>query len=186
MSNLYSYGTSDLTLTEAIEKYSEYLGEAIALLYSPKSSAFAKLAQGKSLTDAQGNIINLDYQEHYIFEARIFNECHELRWLNESRGKGYAVLISELPYNFETKEEKAFLEKIPQQYLLWGERAKHHNSNGWLQLSTARIGSLNVPLPDDFRQGQRVYLKTVEYLAEVDDFGNVSVIDERLVKLEAK
>ena len=57
MSNLYSYGTSDLTLTEAIEKYSEYLGEAIALLYSPKSSAFAKLAQGKSLTDAQGNII---------------------------------------------------------------------------------------------------------------------------------
>jgi hypothetical protein len=78
------------------------------------------------------------------------------------------------------------LEKIPQQYLLWGERAKHHNSNGWLQLSTARIGSLNVPLPDDFSQGQRVYLKTVEYLAEVDDFGNVSVIDERLVKLEAK
>ena len=56
----------------------------------------------------------------------------------------------------------------------------------WLTVSTARIGGLNIPLNKELDENKRIYLKTVEYLQEVDDCGNVSVIEERLVNLEVQ
>lgn len=194
---LYSYSISGVNLLKAIDNYKEYLQDAIALLYSPESCYFAKFEPSGDLTkwnqENSNQELELDYLNSYIFEARIFNETHELRWLNQKEGKGTAVLISEqklaklgdIDENFMT-----YLEKIPdekyRQYLLWGERTETRLSNGWLRLSTARIGSLDIPLGNSLRENQRVYLNTVEYLGEVDDFGNVSVIEERLVNLEAK
>lgn len=190
--NLYSYRISKITLSDTITKFQKYLDNGIALLYSPHVCQLAKLAKldiSGNLSNSQGENIELNYQKSYIFEARIFNENHELRWLNKCKGEGDAVLICE-----ETKTDLTefslkhlpYLEKLKQKYLLWGEKTKTQLSNGWLRLSTARIGSLDIPLGDSIRENQRVYLNTVEYLAEVDDFGNVSVIEERLVNLEVK
>lgn len=182
---LYSYVTSDVSLSEAIQEYKEQLKNAIALLYSPESCQFAKLDPSGNLTDSKGKSINLDYQENYIFEARIFNPDCELRWLNKANGGGCAVLISEQKLsNLSDCQEESFLATIGQQYLLWQKKTKTYPSEGWVRLSTARIGSLDVPLNQSITEDQRVYLKTIEYLNEVDKFGNVAIIEERLIKLE--
>jgi CRISPR-associated protein (TIGR03984 family) len=186
--NLYSYlSTNTIPLTEALQTYAHVLENGIALLYSPQFCKFSKFETTGNLTDSKGERISLDYQENYIFEARVFNEDCELRWLNEFEGQGRSVLISEqeLP-NLSDAEASPFLETIRQQYLLWGEKTENQPVSGWQRLATARIGALDVPVSQPLTEKQRVYLNTVEYLAEVDKFGNVAVVEERLVKLEVK
>jgi CRISPR-associated protein (TIGR03984 family) len=123
-----------------------------------------------------------------VFEARLFNENCELRWLNRLAGEGDAALISKVEQQsltgLEAMAPKA-CERLSQQYLLWGEKARSQpKAESWRRLADARIGKLDIPLAEDFAQEQRVYLKTCEYLAVVDDYGNVAVVEERLVKLE--
>jgi CRISPR-associated protein (TIGR03984 family) len=71
-----------------------------------------------------------------------------------------------------------FIGTIRQRYLLWGKRAEDP-SGGWTRLTTARIGSINVPAVD----GLRFQICALEYLSEYDD-GNVAVAEERLLALE--
>lgn len=85
----------NITLSEAINQCLNQLEDAIALLYSPNSCQVLKLEKDGNLSNSKGEIINTNYQDNYIFEARIFNQNYELRWLNEDEGKGTAVIISE-------------------------------------------------------------------------------------------
>jgi CRISPR-associated protein (TIGR03984 family) len=56
---------------------------------------------------------------------------------------------------------------------------------GWSRLSEARIGKLDVPLANVPQNG-RVQLSAIEYLAQTegDENGNVSVVEERLIRLK--
>lgn len=207
---------SNITLSEAIQLYQAKIEEmhrevdslGIALLYSPRSCYFAKFESSGKLTipnskNPQQEIeLELNYQKTHIFEARIFNEDYELRWLNEYDGKGKAVLLLETSLSNDSGTEKnfsssleqknqsseplKFIDTIPQQYLIWGERIHDKSLDNWVTVSTARIGKLNIPLNQDLHKDQRIYLKTKEYLSEVDHFGNVSIIEERLINLEVK
>lgn len=184
---LYSYYTDEnVSLKEAIANYQEVLKDSIALLYSPQSCQLAQLKQDKLKNSQDQPIENLNE----IFEARIFNPNCEVRWLNYNNGKGKAVLLTEDNDNLEQLESFGYpnsinCEQIEQQYLLWGEKAKSFpNNNNWQRLSEARIGKLDIPLDQEVKKNQRVYLKTYEYIKKVDDYGNVAVIEERLVKLE--
>ena len=183
---LYRYRVDgQMTLDEAITACKGELEGAIALLYSPQRCLLARLSSGGKLQDASGN--NIDSLTS-IFEARIFSENYELRWLNRQAGTGNAALISEvaLPSLIGCTEIDAQpCEALQQQYLLWGERARNQPPvESWRRLADARIGKLDIPLAQSFEQAQRVYLATCEYLNAVDDYGNVAVIEERLVKLE--
>jgi len=178
--------TTNITLKSALLNCTTALSEAVAIIYSPTSCQLAKLNHNGDLTNAKNEIISLDN----VFELRAFNQNYELRWLNESNGKGKAVLISEQKQNIsdyldadisEIKE----LHKNPQQYILWGEKASTESTSGWAKLSTARIGSIDVPVRGLIAD-KRVYLNAVEYLQADEEYGNVSVVEERLTELEVK
>lgn len=187
MVTLYGRCTKDnIDLKSALSHCTTALSEAVAIIYSPTSCQLAKVQENGDLINAENKIICLDK----VFELRAFNQNYELRWLNESNGKGKAVLISEQKQNIsdyldadisEIKE----LHKNPQQYILWGEKASTESTSGWAKLSTARVGSIDVPVRG-LTADKRVYLNAVEYLKADEEYGNVSVIEERLIELEVK
>ncbi|ELS31692.1 MULTISPECIES: type III-D CRISPR-associated protein Csx19 [Pseudanabaena] len=188
MSNLKTLNgrkSQDISLQDAIAAcQAHFNNSAIALLYSPTACQFAKL-EGGSLRDFVGKEI----ETAPIFEARIFNETSELRWLNLSSGIGSAVLISQDNISAIFKDEcnLKYFESLPQQYVLWGEgmASSPKSSEGWSRLGAARIGAMDVPIADITTNEQRVILKVIEYLREVDDHGNVAVVEERLVCLKS-
>jgi CRISPR-associated protein (TIGR03984 family) len=177
----------NISLKDAIAKCKEHFNAssdktAIALLYSPSACKFAKLVNG-ILMSSVGEAINLAP----VFEARIFNETSELRWLNVLNRSGKAVLISDLDISgiFDNSCNLDYFETLSQQYILWGQgmTSQKNLAEGWSRLGAARIGAMDVPIADITHNQQRVILKVCEYLREVDDHGNVAVVEERLVKL---
>jgi CRISPR-associated protein (TIGR03984 family) len=186
MTTLYSYQAQEITLSEAIKTCQNQLKGAIALLYSPSACQFLRLIDGV-FHDSHDRKIN-----HLadVFEARIFNEQCELRWLNYDGGIGQAALLLETELRssinqFKGLDPKKDVEPWDQQYLLWGEKANSKpTQQGWQRLAEARIGKIDVPIDSEIKD--RVYLKTREYMAAVDTYGNYAVIEERLVKLEVK
>src|SRR5262249_37772176 len=150
---------------------------------------FALLAP-EGLRGSDGRAVDLSA----MFEARVFGAKAELRWLNDPSGEGKhrAVILAEedlvgtLGDPWGDPERIVVIEALPQTYLLWGEGTEPRKkgkgrplATGWSELGTARIGGLAVPVPGVHAAGQRVLLRTVEYLAEADH-GNVVVQDERL------
>jgi len=183
---LYGKTSENITLQDSINSCSSYLIGSLALVYSAKFCKLLQLDEQGKLYDSNKQEIQINTSNNYIFEARIFNENHELRWLNENNGEGRAVIISEHPLNNCLDNDLAQLESvdtIEQKYLLWGEKVKNLDEN-WQRLSTARIGSLDVFIAQTLPKDKRVYLKTKEYLKVMDNCGNVSVVEERLIKLE--
>lgn len=175
-----------ISLESAIAKCKEHFhNNAIALLYSPTACQLAKLVEGK-LTGADGEAITLEP----VFEARIFSQTSELRWLNVLNGNGRAVLVSEsnILGIFDTACDLPYFETLPQQYILWGQGMtipkEEKILDGWSRLGAARIGAMDIPIAGINRNEQRVILKATEYLQEVDDYGNVAVVEERLTELK--
>lgn len=152
---LHAQSSVNITLSEAINQCLNQLEDAIALLYSPNSCQVLKLEKDGNLSNSKGEIINTNYQDNYIFEARIFNQNYELRWLNEDEGKGTAVIISENDFDnclAKKLDSIEVIDTIKQQYLLWGEKAKTTLNEGWQRLSASRIGSLDIPLSQSLSQ----------------------------------
>lgn len=199
---LHSVIAESITLTQAIEDYQKLLSlsPAIALLYSPQTCQLAILNKNSELINSQEEKIASEYKINHIFEARIFNENYELRWLNTDQGYGKAAIVSEenfdnlwkkdtitseenFPNLWKQNNSEEFLETVDTSYLLWGKKTTTQLENQWQRLTIARIGYVDIPLKT---QSSRVYLKTKEYLKKVDYFGNVAVFEERLIKLEEK
>jgi len=175
----------NVSLRDAISACNAFLGNnAIALLYSPTACQLAQLVDGK-LSDSEGKEIALES----IFEARIFNTSSELRWLNVLNGNGNAVIISESDISgiFETDCNLQYLETLSQQYVLWGAGMESPNnaSPAWSRLGAARVGAMDVPIAGITTSDRRCILKVTEYLQEVDNHGNVAVVEERLVQLKS-
>ena len=184
---LYSWASrSPMPLNEAIKASPLPQMGANALLYSSQACHLAQVQDG-NICGRDGEPPDLS---HY-FEARIFNETCELRWLNENQGNGFLVILADedLKLNSETfsSQETTLNSHLSQTYLLWGKAVPQVKpKEGWQRLAEARIGKLDVPLNQSLKKDQRVSLHSREYLAEVGDFGNVVVIEERLVKLEVQ
>jgi CRISPR-associated protein (TIGR03984 family) len=185
---LYGRSSQLITLSDALQACAHPLSCAIALLYSPTVCQFAQLQADGQLNDSSGSAINLSS----IFEARVFNADYELRWLNQSNGKGTVILLSEKAFKDDRESyleaDATTLDAItshPQQYLIWGKGTYESTSLGWSTLATSRIGALHVPIVR-VTADQRVYLLACEYLNVIDDYGNVAVVEERLIGLEAK
>ncbi len=192
MSLLYSYAsTNEVTLADALRDCRTVLQQpsAIALLYAPNWCRFARLNSAGDLCGSDDKPINLDP----VYEARVFDNDIELRWLNEAQGNGRAVLLSETEQavaNYTPLKTIESVRTIGQTYLLWGEGVDVKPAQGWSRLTTARIGHLEVPVdgvaalvqahPDD---KVNVLLHVKEYLAVADKHGNVAVGEERLCGL---
>jgi CRISPR-associated protein, TIGR03984 family len=173
-----------LCLPEAFSALTEIIGtnKATAILYSPQRCELATFTQG-ALHGSDGQTVNLES----VFEARVFNETAELRWLNDpspEKCHRAVILTEQQPQlnDWHIEQEKNVIETLTQTYLLWGEGTGQTRGNGWSELATARIGAIWVPVGKVGRN-QRVLLHSVEYIVEADH-GNAVVFDERLVKLE--
>lgn len=189
---LYSYQAKDLTFAGAILACKDQLEGAIALLYSPQTCWLLRLVHGKFQGAGNEPIKDLDLVD--VFEARVFTEDCELRWVNHKGGQGPSVLLSP---SEQTVEQFSLLETreceiLEQKYLLWGKKAKNQPSQeGWQRLSEARIGNLDIPYRGKLTDEQRVCLITHEYVAEWvyqgqdrEIKGNYTIIEERLIKLQ--
>lgn len=185
--SLYAIARDNTTLQESLDAcQSVWQAEgAIALLYSPRLCQFARLVQSENQIELR-NPKNQPIDLSNVFEARVFNTDAELRWLNQFNG-GQVVLLSEHETHldgYESVETLTDLEPLHQTYLLWGEGWTKPNTwgEGWSRLTLARIGSLPAPISGIERK-QFVGLKVREYL-KADDYGNMSVVEERLLGLE--
>ena len=172
---------SDITLADGLSSCAQCFPDAVGLFYSPTKCQFGKV-RGTIITDESDRDLALTG----IFEARIFNLQAELRWLNVSNGEGKAVLLSQSAYSdclTYRGEHIEAIDIIDSQYLLWGEGNQNTTiREGWSWLSSARIGKLAVPIAGINSQ-ERVKLRFREYLSECDDYGNVAVVEERLLGL---
>jgi CRISPR-associated protein (TIGR03984 family) len=179
MITLYGRSAKDLTLSEALKQSSTLFTQAVALLYSPARCQFAQFSEG-NLYDEDLEIIDLGS----VYEARVFSEKGELRWLNDSDGLGRAVLLSEEPLSdhFSQAVDLENLHSIDQTYMLWGKGIETDTKTGWSQIGKSRIGVISIPL-EGVCGGTYVCLNAREYLQEVDRHGNVSVVEERLIGL---
>lgn len=202
---LFGRAANNLRLKDAIEICLPALKspETVALLYSARKCELARMKNGQ-LCDKHDRAMELDD----VFEARIFNPQSELRWLNDQGGVGRAALLSAESIPEACREKLTenvsltALHTLEQTYLLWGEGIDQTNVSlaaGWNRLTTARIGKLDVPVTG-IKEKSRVHLKTLEYLAEYDEqgnivqfghpaeekylHGNVAVVEERLLCLE--
>ena len=193
--NLNARSSDSIEFLQAINECGQLLQPSIALLYTPDWCGFAQVEQ---LDGSAKLSVSPEADERFdqatIFEARVFNERAELRWLKQSTGQGRAALISEddiSQYLTQNAAPSCAVQAFSQPYLLWGEGTALGEAlrPNWSRLAMARIGMLDIPYPLDSglsrvaRPGERIYLITTEYFAAVDDHGNVSVIDERLRKL---
>lgn len=177
-----SLGSLSSTLTHWIEE----LGDSfrIGLLYSPQSCIFVKVNDQGLLTnhsEEQADTAN-------VFEARVFTEHAEFRWLRKDRESGTAVLISDrtsVQRLQSFKATKPYIKKIQHDYLLWGETTGAI-SRSWSKLAESQIGQFWCPVEEVKQHGRRIQLRAVEYLAPVDNYGNVAVIEERLVGLKVE
>lgn len=190
---LYTYSIDSISLSQSLQNSKNYLIDAIAVLYSPEECIFARFDNNElKRFNHKSHKEEVICTDKFIFEARIFNENCELRWLNKSNGKGRAVILLDSQaesispvWNINSPTE--YITQLPQKYLLWGEKTLDKNNNfnldHWKTLSSARIGTFSIPLKQELSINQRVYLKTCEYFQKIDDHGNVSVIEERLSEL---
>jgi CRISPR-associated protein (TIGR03984 family) len=178
---LYGRCSQEIYLTDVLKKCVPLFGSAIGLFYSPTQCFFGKVVADQ-VTGHDGHGLALKD----VFEARVFNERGELRWLNERDGHGRAVLISEKVINSYLDHDLPEVDVIDsndQQYLLWGEGTGGEAIEGWSCLSAARIGKLVVPIPG-VERNERVRLQVCEYLSVNDCHGNVVVAEERLWGLQ--
>jgi CRISPR-associated protein (TIGR03984 family) len=184
---LFVYTRQALSLADALSAFATVIGTntASALLYSPRRCELATFAEG-ALRASDSQPVDIGS----VFEARVFSETAELRWLNDPSPEQChrAVILMEqdrtgMLEGWEPENDRpSVIETLPQTYLLWGEGTDRPVSNGWSELGTARIGGLRVPVGNVGRN-QRVLLHSVEYVVEAEH-GNAVVFDERLVKLE--
>jgi len=187
MKTLYGRASKEIiTFEDALKQCTIFLEEAVALVYAPSFCKFAKFENGGlSLVD--------DRSLSTVFEARVFNQNVELRWLNAFNGLGRAVLISDIQLTRVFTDEvdvslTEILDTIPQQYLLWGKGVVRSPSlpQGWSRLAAARIGALDVSITD-IKPQQQVQLVAKEYIGFCEgaagEYGNVAVVEERLIGL---
>ncbi|HEX7659352.1 MAG TPA: CRISPR-associated protein Csx19 [Pseudonocardiaceae bacterium] len=162
------------TAAGALEGFVKNHPGAIGFAYTPVSAPWFQLDQNQIPVTHGGARLDLES----VFELRAFDGAAELRWWNVPGEGGHKTEI--------TRDYPGCEEGDTYSRLLWG-RVQKVNEPDWIGLFEARIGWLWVPFKLIEKEahvavGAVVALKAVEYLRE-DRYGNVSVVDERLVGL---
>jgi CRISPR-associated protein (TIGR03984 family) len=190
---LYVYTNAGLILTEALAACKSVMAKenssVVAVLYATRYCRFALLGGEGQLLGKDDVPIDLNS----TYEARVFNDKAELRWLHTSAGRGNAALLTEDQQSLQNfkgepnnwKEESlSAVDTIPQSYLLWGESVPDQTHAGWIKMATPRIGSYFAPVNrNQIANNVRVRLNAREYLCQQPTHGNVYVGEERWMSL---
>ncbi len=124
------------------------------------------------------------------FEARLFDGTQEWRWLREG-DSGVAAWVGEVDERTEPPEGwqevgdvRPVVKHLDHRLLLWGRALARGTERDptWSRLGTPRIGPRDVPVA--LAEGRSAVLVVREYLAVVDEYGNVGPWEERLLGIE--
>ncbi len=184
---LYRRTRDGLAVTDAITAWQALeQSEAWAIWYAPGRAGMGRLAGG----DAEW--LTSSGQPHTpsdAFELRIFNEAAELRWTGPAGGLGRAAVLSHDEDLISRLSDSSplrpleYTDTLPQRYLLWGQGTDAPPAaDGWSALAEARLGRMEVPVAG-LGLGRRAEILACEYLVEDEQHGNVTVGEERLLKI---
>lgn len=179
MTILYGRGHPAITLEYALAGAG--FADAVALLSAPHAYHVAQVRQGRCHThDADPAVLDA------VFDARVFDEGKELRWLNTTGTDGRAVLLTEdpdaLPEDFgDPLPDLHAVDTLATTYVLWG--SARPGTGPWTTLHTPRIGTLHIPVPSP-RAGSRLRLVAREYVCVEARHGNAHIAEERLLRIE--
>lgn len=189
MTSLYAWRKEEVELVGAIADCAEALQGAVGLFYSLPWCRFGQLMKQQVDNTTTVRDFEGDMKLNLVFEARIFNANAELRWL-KSGSTGAAVILSEsetlpgLDWSLALDAMKNLEPLDTISYLLWGEGTNIPSNNEWSCLTAARIGKLYVPI-SGVKPNHRVQLVAKEYTGKVDCYGNMAVVEERLIELKS-
>ncbi|MER6274448.1 CRISPR-associated protein Csx19 [Streptomyces sp900105755] len=180
MTTLHARAEPGITLADALARAG--FTDAVALLSSPHEHIVARVRDGHCHTNTTPAVYGLDT----VFEARIFNEHRELRWLCKSGTRGRAVILTEdpdlLPDAFTHDiAPVAAVDTLDAHYLLWGRPVS--GDSDWTMLHTPQIGTIEVPFPAP-DPDRRLRLAAREYVSVEPQHGNAYVSEERLLRIE--
>lgn len=178
-------GTQDgITLAQALAAFADR--SMAGLIYLPTWCGLVRWTG--TVLETSGEWVDVAQ----VFEARLFDDTVEMRWLREPSGDGtgYAVYVSEGSLSLE---DWALLPPRPDLYpldgcyLLAGQGGEPDGlPDGWSRLSSAAIGCIAAPI-GGIPAGGRVTLRYREYLGRADgpagEDGNWAVVEERLLNL---
>jgi CRISPR-associated protein (TIGR03984 family) len=183
---LYVYENEGLSLKNALIACQDVLTKdnspAVAMLYATRGCHFARLGDKGQLLDKSGKPIELNS----TYEARVFSDQAELRWLHVAAGDGSAAVLTEeknAPNGWSNPKIIVAVGKIPQSYLLWGESLSDKMNSDWIKMATPRIGHYFAPVKSNTATKARVRLNAREYLRQDEKHGNVFVAEERWLNL---
>lgn len=170
-----------VTSHQALSAFARQVGtRSVGFTYSPVTARWFRLDPDGSAWGYDQHAGRQPLDLTGVFELRAFTQTHELRWCNTSAQTGPAVIVSDgdqaAPDTPRRLDEHAY------QRLLWGTIESRDPIGDWVTLRDGRIGTLDVPVCDTAPGPGLVSLQAVEYVAE-DEYGNVAVVDERLVDL---
>jgi CRISPR-associated protein (TIGR03984 family) len=152
------------------------LGVAVALLSKPAEFVACRIDAGGRLLDPLDGPVSIEG----VFEARVFSERGELRWLAGDDSGRAALLLDappdELPDRWEPAAAVPYRDRFTRRYLLWGRQVPSATP-GWTRLDEARVGPRDIPAAG----GPYLRLEAWEYVGERD--GNACVLAERLVAI---
>lgn len=193
MITLYSFSRDAISFDEVLKECATvFEGTGTALVYGPRDCVFARFnPEGKLAFSPDRPWPEAEPE----FEARIFSQSAELRWLHQSGGIGRAALLTEdhsLLERLSMWQEQGKLQTMEPlsagddqdvRYLLWGTGTGETVGEGWSRLAEPRIGALDVPIAD-VGKGQHAFLVAREYIVAETDSGNAEVAEERLMTVE--
>jgi CRISPR-associated protein (TIGR03984 family) len=186
MTTLYGRARPATTFADALARAG--FTDAVALLSAPHAYRVARVRQDRCHAhNDDPDLLSA------VFDARVFDERCELRWLCTEDRHGQAVLLSEdpaaLPAGFGDVLPDLHAEStLASYYLLWGTpqpaaAPAGEPADAWTALRTPRIGTLHVPVPLP-PPGRRLRLAAREYVCVEPRHGNAHVAEERLLRIE--
>lgn len=177
-SRLATQSMADVTFAEALDVLAARpdSGAAVGFTYTPTAAPWFR-RDGQTWVTQSGNPV-----PEGAFEVRAFTASAELRWWRTSGfDVGRAALLTEADPD-ENSSAPFRLRDDEESVLLWG-KVTHAVDDGWANLAEGRIGdNLWVPV-DSAAAGEQLRLFFVNY-AESDRHGNVTVAEQRLVRVD--
>ncbi|MEV5412900.1 CRISPR-associated protein Csx19 [Thermopolyspora sp. NPDC052614] len=171
MIKLFAATAENLPLPEALAE----VPGGCALLTSPSAYRVGLVEDGRCLHPTGPMDVSA------VYEARVFTEDLELRWVEP----GHAVVLTEredlIPAAFADRIDPLEAEAVHETaYLVWGKATPF--VPGWTSLHSSRVGVITVPVAHTGRE--RVRLAAREYIAADKAHGNAYVAEERLLRFE--
>lgn len=176
--DVHAYARPDTTLKDVLTW--QGLNGLVGVTYGVDAARFVRV-DGERLVGFDGTK-EFDLSLDVPYEARIFGEHFEMRWVHQRAGKGRAVVIADGKRQPAGWEEvgQSWLKPLERRYLLWEVNRDAGTGGGWTCLASRRVGTMWIP--GTFNT-DHVCLVAHEYPAEHED-GNVAIVAERYVGLE--